>query len=136
MASPRKKPRVAAYGWYVIDSRGIALRCWLDHKAGKVCCISCVVPRGNILWAYAVPNVNPIVVADLVRDVNRAGYRCFSVTWKQAQIKLEVRYDTQNPYQVSAGPEAGMVDRRAVPGKHRRRRGKETPGMFGGEKGT
>src|SRR5271166_2094113 len=117
-----QKPRIASYGLYVLDATGTALRAWLDYRAGKVCTVPCTLSKSSIIWAYGLPNVPPVVVDDLVTAVSRAGYRCFSVHPQEAIRRLGKRYDTQTPYPISEGPEAGQRCRKAIPGVRRAKR--------------
>ena len=117
-----QKPRVASYGLYVLDATGVALRAWLDYRAGKVCTVPCTLSVHSIIWAYGLPTVPQVVVDDLVTAVTRAGYCCFPVHPQEAIRRLEKRYDVQNPYPISEGPEAGQRCRKAIPGVRRRER--------------
>jgi hypothetical protein len=110
VANERSKPRIAAYGLYTLDARGIALRCWLDYRRQRVCSVSCVVPHGAIIWAYCLYGPRQSLADDLCTAVVRAGYRCFTVAPQEAARRLEVRYDVENAYPISAGETAGIAN--------------------------
>ena len=126
-----QKPRIAAYGLYVIDPHGVALRAWLDYRKQIVCTVPMTLGKGWVVWAYCLDGPRQVLAQDLCDAVTRAGYRCFTVSPVEAADKLRRRYDVENAYPIKDGETAGIKDPTAKPGRVRRVPGASDPGMFG-----
>jgi hypothetical protein len=130
VAAKQSKPRIASYGLYVIDPAGVAIRAWLDYRKRVVCTVSVTLQRGYLVWAYCLHPGKQQLAHDLVAAVTRAGYCCFVADPLTAVKKLEVRYDCQNPWPISAGETAGIRCRDAKPGRRRHLRRPGDAGMY------
>ncbi len=124
---PKVKPRAPAYGLYVLDATRMGLRAWMDHRRKVVCTTTSVVPKEHgQVFVFNLRPVKPAVTEMIFSILSEWGYWAGYADRDLVQLHLGTRYDCANPWPVSAGPEAGIKHRRAVPEKATRRRRRGT----------